>query len=500
MSWIFLDDEVELYDVDIEDRYEVVVPIENKKAGKVYAARGKILYSKGDFQGALNAYSVAIAYYYDEEFLARMLCNRAMVHLKKGNSFFAYIDATESLKLDQKLVKAFYRQGKALTLLGFYSKAMESYKSCLELSASEMEVANELIAIEEKTDNPKIDAAKLTDYDPLEADSPDFGRECLTGMLNRIFVYDKKLEHHQNLHLPPLKYDQKSWKSAEDLLLLLFLRALVEIKNHNYGEAAKFLQFAIALDYKSVVGLFKRDPPWIRYAPNPGLGLLYAECCLRSGSLSNAMESAFLAKHQFQLYHELVMEIWSEPPGALWPIYSSVLSDVIICKVAVKSGCYQQAKFLLDEVKETLGDIGHNIWGTEFDLPYVDELMNEVKELEESLKDKQEDKCIETDVRPYLELRLGIAKTNISHLNENGILKISNPMSKWNVTEYDRLAHKLYYDHKAAFQSIFDHPMKFVEAELQAIEENGTINKLNKKHETKGTKKSKKFKKSRAKK
>jgi hypothetical protein len=43
--------------------------------------------------------------------------------------------------------------------------------------------------------------------------------------------------------------------------------------------------------------------------------------------------------------------------------------------------------------------------------------------------------------------------------------------------------------------------MKFVEAELQAIEENGTINKLNKKHETKeGTKKSKKFKKSRAKK
>jgi hypothetical protein len=42
--------------------------------------------------------------------------------------------------------------------------------------------------------------------------------------------------------------------------------------------------------------------------------------------------------------------------------------------------------------------------------------------------------------------------------------------------------------------------MKFVEAELQAIEENGTINKLNKKHETKSTKKSKKFKKSRAKK
>ena len=84
MSWIFLDNDVEIYEVDIDERYQIVVPLEKKKAGKIYAQRGKILFGEGNYQGALDAYSVAIAYYYDKEFLAKCLCNRALVHLKKG--------------------------------------------------------------------------------------------------------------------------------------------------------------------------------------------------------------------------------------------------------------------------------------------------------------------------------------------------------------------------------------------------------------------------------
>ena len=70
--------------VDFEHNFRAFIVTQPKYYGTLFSERGKILFrqEKKDYEGALNAYSMAIVYAYDLEFLCQMLTNRSLVYLK----------------------------------------------------------------------------------------------------------------------------------------------------------------------------------------------------------------------------------------------------------------------------------------------------------------------------------------------------------------------------------------------------------------------------------
>ena len=153
--------------LDLIGNLSLLIITQPKYYGPLFSERAKILFQKGDFQGAIDAYSMAIVYSYDEEFLARILSNRSLAQLKKGRSAFlfeailkvffrhyeAFIDASEAVRLDQSAHKAMFRIGKALSGLGYYSKARELLTKAMDLCADDKDknaVRSDLEKIDEK--------------------------------------------------------------------------------------------------------------------------------------------------------------------------------------------------------------------------------------------------------------------------------------------------------------------------------------------------------------
>ena len=86
MSWQFLDNivlNITPVDLDLMENMPLVIVTQPRYYGTLFSKRGKILVDKRDFQGAINAFSMAIVYSYDEKFLASMLLNRAQAYLMK---------------------------------------------------------------------------------------------------------------------------------------------------------------------------------------------------------------------------------------------------------------------------------------------------------------------------------------------------------------------------------------------------------------------------------
>uniref|UniRef100_A0A914CKY5 Uncharacterized protein n=1 Tax=Acrobeloides nanus TaxID=290746 RepID=A0A914CKY5_9BILA len=240
-------------------------------------SRGKILFSQKDFTGALNAYSMAIVYSYDEQFLARILSNRALVHLKLNNYHFCYIDASEAIKLDRANSKAYYRQGKALIHLGFFSRARDAYKRCLDLAIND-QVAKELAAIENKVNDPQLPIIELDHYIPMEPDPELFNRTLFTRDLNLFFFNNEQLVEGDAELVKLLQYgkfDVKKWKSAAKLEEILFTRVREEIQKKNYEKASIYLWLIESLECDVFEGQMK--------GPHPGFAQLNAVCCYLSG-------------------------------------------------------------------------------------------------------------------------------------------------------------------------------------------------------------------------
>lgn len=83
MAWRMHDGDIKRHDkVDCDGNYHIDVATNPEYYGKVFSARAKTLLGEGACKDALNAYSMAIVYSFDENFLALMLSNRSLVHLK----------------------------------------------------------------------------------------------------------------------------------------------------------------------------------------------------------------------------------------------------------------------------------------------------------------------------------------------------------------------------------------------------------------------------------
>ncbi|KAH7710683.1 TPR repeat domain protein [Aphelenchoides avenae] len=171
--------------------------------------RGNQFYKEGCYQDAVDAYSLALVY----NVSAKTLSNRSQAYIKLENNWLAYIDANEAVKLDESLGKAWYRSGATLAELGFYKESKKSLQKCLKLVPRDKATMKLLNRIEGK--KPKIDASKMANYDPLESDSPAYGREFFLGDLNRYLLNNRSPP--ANPRMKKFRYSVKTWKTAPEL-------------------------------------------------------------------------------------------------------------------------------------------------------------------------------------------------------------------------------------------------------------------------------------------
>uniref|UniRef100_A0A914DGI1 Uncharacterized protein n=1 Tax=Acrobeloides nanus TaxID=290746 RepID=A0A914DGI1_9BILA len=206
---------------------------------------------------------------------------------------FCYIDASEAIKLDPTNSKAYYRQGKALIHLGYFSRARDAYKKCLDLAIND-QVAKELAAIENKVNDPQLPITEIDYYRAMEADPELFNRTLFTRDLNFFFFNNEQLVEGDSELVKLLQYgkfDMKKWKSAAKLEEILFTRVREEIQKKNYEKASIYLWLIESLECDAFEGQMK--------GPHPGFAQLNAVCCYLSGNLLMALDYAIYSYTRF---------------------------------------------------------------------------------------------------------------------------------------------------------------------------------------------------------
>ncbi|KAH7700790.1 hypothetical protein AAVH_32086, partial [Aphelenchoides avenae] len=208
--------------------------------------RGNQFYKEGRYQDAVDAYSLALVY----NVSAKTLSNRSQAYIKLENHWFAYVDANEAEKLDESLGKAWYRRGATLAELGLYNEAKKSLKKCLKLVPRDKATTKLMNRIERKSDEPKIDASKVANYDPLESDSPAYGREFFLGDVNRYLLNNRSPP--ANPRMKKFRYSVKTWKTAPELSETFF-RLAMDARGREDSVELGTLRLCFTLDYVALL-------------------------------------------------------------------------------------------------------------------------------------------------------------------------------------------------------------------------------------------------------
>jgi hypothetical protein len=128
-----------------------------------------------------------------------------------------------------------------------------------------------------------IEEIRLDNYDPLESDPREYGREKFCGDLNRYLLNGKKFVDAGDHGRFP--YDSVTWKSAIQLYYHFFDKAVEERKKKNYAATIHHLDVAQALDLEPNKHVCNGYNPYSKYGiqvgPNPGLAMLRAESYLQ---------------------------------------------------------------------------------------------------------------------------------------------------------------------------------------------------------------------------
>lgn len=104
----------------------------NSQAEK-YKNIGNDFFKKGDFQQAIENYTLAIEI---DSNNAAYWNNRAAAYLKDGNHEKALRDATKAIQVDPGWDKSYWRKGTVLMATSDYSAAVESFRKALDISPS----------------------------------------------------------------------------------------------------------------------------------------------------------------------------------------------------------------------------------------------------------------------------------------------------------------------------------------------------------------------------
>ncbi|XP_065660585.1 stress-induced-phosphoprotein 1 isoform X2 [Hydra vulgaris] len=105
---------------------------------------GNQLFKKGDYPGALKAYSESVKRNPED---ARVFSNRAACYTKLAEFGLALKDVETCLVLDPKFIKAYLRKGNIALLMKETAKAREAYEKALELDENCQEAKDGIISV-----------------------------------------------------------------------------------------------------------------------------------------------------------------------------------------------------------------------------------------------------------------------------------------------------------------------------------------------------------------
>ena len=129
--------------------------------------RGNRLYQSKDFQGAVEAYTLAIKKCNKEEDEVVLLKNRAAAYLKLQSFKLALSDCDAALHICPQDIKSLYRRSQALEAIGDLSEAFSTIKTLLSLEPNNKEAcsaARRLVeAIKRRSDLQQSTSTKVQD-------------------------------------------------------------------------------------------------------------------------------------------------------------------------------------------------------------------------------------------------------------------------------------------------------------------------------------------------
>ena len=138
---------------------------QKKHAGQIERTKGNELFSQGDWEGAIEQYTRAIATYPVD---AAAYSNRAWAKFKLGRYEEVVFDADKALEMDPSFVKAYHRRGKANMMLQRYEAALHDFEKCNEQSRNDPDI---LTCIAEACD--KIEELKMAAEEGIAAPTND---------------------------------------------------------------------------------------------------------------------------------------------------------------------------------------------------------------------------------------------------------------------------------------------------------------------------------------
>lgn len=111
--------------------------------------QGNHFFSKSLFDKAVRLYTLAITNadavtQSKEQCVIRAYLNRSQAYLKLDKPYAAHLDAQKVLSADETNVKAWFRLGKALYVMGKFERAQHSFEQCLKLNEANNDALVEL--------------------------------------------------------------------------------------------------------------------------------------------------------------------------------------------------------------------------------------------------------------------------------------------------------------------------------------------------------------------
>jgi len=119
---------------------------EAKREAETLKVRGNEAFKGGDFQGAIDLYTSAVALYPN----AIYYCNRGTAYTKLQQHTNAESDYLQCIALDPKYVKAYDRLGYTYIQIGNLDKAIEAFKNGLTVEPNNQDLLNHLAQAEEQ--------------------------------------------------------------------------------------------------------------------------------------------------------------------------------------------------------------------------------------------------------------------------------------------------------------------------------------------------------------
>ena len=121
--------------------------VERRCLAETEKYKGNEYFKCGDFEDALNCYSISIAY---DNTNAIVYSNRALTMMRLGNMKQALLDATSAIDLDPSFLKARIRRAMIHHQCGRYENAIWDFEECVKLDPTNSHLSRMLECAEKK--------------------------------------------------------------------------------------------------------------------------------------------------------------------------------------------------------------------------------------------------------------------------------------------------------------------------------------------------------------